>query len=130
MCAMSFREPNRSLWRGMRPGHNGIQVHGRSGATNLTLDVYEVTSGKTLYLTYMNFSSNNSAGNVSAELLWTDNGNTIQEVLAHHDFEAAGQLADSIVFLFPIELPSGHKIRIYSGAVSLDAYGVIFGWEE
>ena len=128
--AMNFREPNQVLWRGVRPGHNGIQVFGAGTATETAIDVYEVTAGKTLYLTYMQLNCNNSAGIHYGDLRWTDDSNVLQNILILHQFDGAGQLSNAVALPFPIEIPAGHKIRVNSVHAELDASATIFGWEE
>ena len=67
MSPMAFREPNEVLWRGVRPGHRGEQVAKYNSATNATVILHTVTTGKTLFLTAVSFqASTTTAGKFGA----------------------------------------------------------------
>lgn len=130
MSAMDFREPNEVLWRGVRPAHKGTQIVKVAQPTAQTLNVHEVSAGKTLFLTTASLSKWGNMG--FGNLLVTNSGLTIQYyILIVESLTAVGHIATNpINFSPPLEIPAGWFVRCQATGAGSIAYGFIHGWEE
>lgn len=129
MPAMSFREPNQSLWVGCRPGHNGTQITRFVNANGSTVEIYTVTSGKIFYLAEATLRiASQATGYVLIHILnlvpsvWRD----ICFLRSQADTSIP---ADHFFSYPPLEVPAGYEIQVVSSLAGLSAWGSIFGWE-
>lgn len=132
MALMKFREQNHVLWRGSRPGHDGTQVQGegyKAGTGNAV--VYTVTAGLTLYLTYAFLSTRQSlvASGGAGLTIYTAVPAVWRDIFFHL-YDLAGQKNSAQAFTFPLEIPADYTIRVTNDHLQIDAYGIIWGWEE
>jgi len=57
MALMKFREPNQVQWRGMRPAHNGTEVHGAGGTAVIGIvNILPAHASLTQYVHYYSVS--------------------------------------------------------------------------
>jgi len=130
MALMKFREPNQVKWMGSRPGHDGTHVAISKGATNASVELYEVPAGKVFYLCHasMGFSAV-AAGranlfiNTNIPALW---------FICFYDvvLAASDPATHDAAYWPPIEIPAAYKLYIHSNAVGLTIWGQIHGWVE
>lgn len=130
MSAMAYREPNEVLWRGVRPGHRGVQVPKYNSASNGTTIVHTVTAAKVFFLTFWSFSARASAVGGTAEFFIRDDEDAAWFRIQFLGFDAVGQGLDSGMFSPPLEIPAGYDIVVKSSLITCDVYGAIDGWEE
>ena len=128
--AMKFREPNMTKWRGVRPGHNGIQVAKYNYAINATTIIHTVTDEKTFFLTTLTLSIEVPAAGYSYMFV-RDAGDVVAYFLGFIQCSAtsaAGPLA--VTFNPPLEIPEKYDICIRSTVAVLEVAGFVHGWEE
>lgn len=128
MALMKFREPNKVLWRGNRPAHNGEQVYASTScaAGGSPKTIYTVPVGKMLFVTHaMLFVTSAANGNFYID--WCTGGNVHQGALVgSYAFTYYANLGQSLTFYFPIEVPAGYKIRLVTSAASI--WGAFHGF--
>ena len=130
MALMRFRESNHVKWRGVRPAHDGTQVLGYAVIAGATAVVYAVPAGQTGFVTFFSLSSISGAvGGVGALQILDDLG-AFAGNLVTFDMAANTQEHDSQGFCFPLELPSGWRITVYSAVAAITSRGIIIGWVE
>lgn len=130
MAFMEFREPNQVQWIGSRPAHNGEQAYGHGVVTNGTATIYTVPAGVALYIT--NFWSNTwagGAGGVGAMVIY-DTTPAIWYELSRAKVQSSFTSGIAAGFPFPIEVPAGYTIRLYSANANCTQYGGFAGWVE
>lgn len=116
-------------------GDTGTQVGGFVNRISVTTDIYQVTTGKTLYLKYLQWSTtiNNNAAD-AFDIAVTDAANNVQYYLVQINAEISSAvgtiLHDHVDFSTPIKIPSQYKIRVIRGAASLTINALCRGWEE
>ena len=105
------------------------QVAASIYANNSVVTVYQVTAGKTLYLTLVVLSVRAEAAGFGDATV-TNAAN--EEIYRFANFNAL--IGDgkgiSMPFVPPLEIPGTWKIRITSSAVTLYVFCTVFGWEE
>jgi len=130
MAKMLFREPNEVRWVGTRPAHRGTQVVKDGSAANATTLLYTVTAAKTLYLTGYWIEKQFTAANCELSFYIRNAGDVLWYRLIRHIQAVAATLAISRSFSFPLEVPAGYDLILYSSAVGGIIYGGFEGWEE
>jgi hypothetical protein len=128
--AMLHREPNRVKWVGVRPGHEGTQIHKRGVATNAIAIVHTVTAGKTFYFTGFVWFARASLA--AAEVIGRIRNVADVTVIDFIDyyFFTVGQLSICKSYWPPIEIAAGFDIVVYSTDATSWAALTIDGWEE
>jgi len=130
MSAMSYREDNKVLWRGVRPAHNGTQLIGYGTATNNTVDVLQVTAGKKGFITELNIAFSFTVAG-TGYVYWTDSLNAVIESLYVISTVAMSLvMAIPVKYWPPLEIGSSDKIRIASNNASIAIKCTAKGWEE
>jgi len=130
MSAMSYREDNMVLWRGVRPAHNGTQVLKYIPASNAVVLLHTVTAGKKLYL--CNVSMFFYADASGPGHIYSDNGaggDVVYHLMGLH-FATKSTVPYIRSYWPPAEFPAGYRFYVGSMAVGVNLYGSIFGWEE
>ena len=126
MSDMHFREPNQVKWMGSRPGHNGTQVIVMID-TAVSGELYEVTAGKTFYLTAFSVGQNMGVN----QNCFLSVRNILDAGVYHlaHISVALGNMGGNcaLSFYYPLEIPS--LFDFYINCANL-ARGFIAGWEE
>jgi len=130
MALMKFREPNQVKWQGFRPGHNGEQITLFQNVTNGTISIYTVAAGKTFYLTDWVFTVSDSVGGGRGLLLVQNLVPATEYYIVWHVIQGIGGWMESCALTYPIEIPTGWKIRVSSDIVTTFVSGFIHGWVE
>ena len=130
MSDMHFREPNQVKWQGSRPAHNGNQVleYLEDGINNYT-ELYEVTAGKVLYLTYAGVFTRANTTNLCYLAIFDDTPVLWRIIGGTFVITANSVMNWSANFWPPIEVPSEYTIQKFNSANVLTV-GTIHGWEE
>ncbi len=108
----------------------GTQVAKHRGASNTTVVIHTVTTGKTLYLSSFIYSArNDNVANEYAYLFVTDGDDTPQYYLNDIALLPTNQLVFSVSFNPPLEIIAGWmiKIRTYDAGCAMMAF--IHGYE-
>jgi len=128
--AMKFREPNMTKWRGVRPGHNGIQIAWRGDATAALPVAYTVTPLKTLYLVETEIEITTAVVS-NALLRWRTGAVTVRFFGYNFLMTAAGVMSPyQCTFWPPLEIPSDDTIQLVVAGAGSTASAEIHGWEE
>jgi len=130
MALMTFREPNQVKWVGSRPGHNGTQIFGYALATNAVATCYFAPAGKAGYIYGLDLAASSGANPGLASLQIWDAVPAFVSQLILIDLPATSFASKVCSYFYPIELPTGWRIRVMSDALLLNARGTVIGWEE
>ena len=130
MALMRFRESNKMKWRGSRPAHDGTQVGGEAWTTDALEIVYLTGAGETFYCHYVSMCARTLTPGDTAFVSLYDAGPLRVFHLIRMFFDVAGQMIHCAPFTFPVEVPSGWSIRVFSSAASIDATAEAIGWIE
>jgi len=130
MSLMNFREPNQVKWVGVRPAHNGEQIIRSGSITGGTYLLYTVPSGKVFYLTYWDAVAHGS--NVGyGVILVRDTSDVNQYNIANFQTSnSTTELVKCCSLFYPIEIPGGWDICLYSDNASYRIRATIRGWIE
>ncbi len=130
MALMKFREPNQAAWVGFRPGHRGTQVTKHAAATNTTLIIHTVTSGKVLYMTSFFLSVRSGVG--EGILFVRDTSDVLQYHIVRVELftKVSSGPGVGLSLHHPIEIPAGFDVCVQSTPAFCIANGFINGWEE
>lgn len=118
MAYARYREENIVNWVGVRPGHNGEQIHVHLSvpAADWAI-VYTVGAGKVLLLDYA-FLCSAIAGAATQYLsVYTDAPAELARILAGYQAAAVSGIPKSASFWPPIEIPAGYSIRGYQSGI-------------
>lgn len=100
-------------------------------ATNGTVVVHTVTAGELLYLSAISLSFTNLSGGAAHGAFWvTDFDDTLQYYFWNAGCPDNDGKMCSLSFSPPLEIPSGHKIKVYSSAAGFDVTGFLWGFEK
>ncbi len=130
MALMLFREQNRVKWIGVRPGHNGTQVYAANSVTHGTTTIHTVTAQKTLHITYWYVDVNSRLTGGAVYLAARVDGGVFIAFLDTETFSAAGHANTACPLTYPIEVPAGCVINIFSSSDNIDISAGFIGWEE
>lgn len=136
------KETNEARTQGIRPSKNadaipvgkipdqGTQVAVYDYASGTTVELHEVTTGETLYLSSAFLSARNASGGASScEIHVTDGDNTEQYTIMLFSMADTLNEADTLNLLPPLEIPPGWKVKLKSGAANMHSYCFIHGYE-
>ena len=124
--ATVHREPNQVKWIGVRPGHNGDQIHEYGTAVGATTVVYTVPADKILLLFGFNLITSCTVAGTASLGIYT-------AVPALHRYLSAGtvranfSMTISQDYVVPIEIAAAYSIRAISPAGTLDITACING---
>lgn len=124
---MSWREPNRARWVGVRPGHDGDMLVKAGTAVNGTTIVYTVPVGKVLLVVaFTMYLTVGGAGAVTGFLNRAGEdafclGRLFQNTAAGWQPHVNGN------FPIPFELDAGDTVSIVSSAVTITGGLTVFG---
>ncbi len=124
--ATRFREGNRRLWIGMRPGHAGAQVLDQGSANNATTTIYTVPAGYTL-LIFAWYLDTVTSGAGSGTFALYDDAGVLMGYIWRHVFLVAGAKSNGLAPFVPYEVPAGGTVRLTSSAAGLTSYAGIMG---
>jgi len=130
MSAMSYREDNKVLWRGVRPAHNGTQILESTVATNETVVLYTVSAGMTFNLCYYYLFLEKGIDGYGQLLITDELDVTKFRVGRLYSFPDNIGNVDSQAFYFPIEIKEGWKFKVTSSVALLEVWCGIHGFEE
>jgi len=127
MSVMKFRESNQVRWFGVRPAHNWTQKIKYNAAQGSTVDLLQVSSGKTGYLTTLIITVSASASGHTFQLNYTDDTGTVITRLLNDVMRAANTIGFSVTFNPPFEMDSGYKLQLYSSnsALRITAFAIL-----
>ena len=130
MALMTFREPNQVRWGGFRPGHRGTQVLVDINVTDGTAVLIDGTQATITYLTDWSLGIIRNVDCVG-QLFITTNGDVHVAYLAFvSSFTSDPGGVTSQALMYPIEIPAGYKVKVYSSGAGATVRGYIHGWEE
>ena len=122
------REPNKVKWVGVRPGHNGEQIHKSGRANNDTVILYTVPADKILLLFNWGISTFWTALNTYVSLGIYDAVPAIETTLVDILMQVIGDTYDrEASYDMPIELPEDYSLRLVSGAIGCYISGYVHG---
>lgn len=130
MAEMTYREGDRTKWVGVRPAHEGTQIAKSATATNGTTLLHTVTAGKIFFLTSWSFTCNTTTVDKYGRLAVRDGEDDWIYSIAHLHMDATRTIGMAAGLYFPLEIPAGWDIVVYSNNAGLNARGFIQGWEE
>lgn len=130
MSEMEFRESNQALWRGVRPGHNGVQVVANNNANNDTIEIYTVSIGKILYLTTLSWGTDPNAEGRGLIRVRNTTDVLQYDIVDIYSRGANPCFSGSIPFNPPLEIPERWDIVVTSTVTSFVMFCFIHGWEE
>ena len=128
--ATKFREPNQVLWRGVRPGHNGVPVKASNNVENDTKILKAAAGGLTVFICTIVFSVYGGVGR--GYLFERITAGAIQHYIVVQDILTAVGCTMPLTITFdpPYELLDGNEICIQSSAAGCVVRGFLHGWEE
>ena len=130
MSAMTYREDNKVLWRGVRPAHNGTQVLKYIPASNAVVLLHTVTAGKILYLNALILSCYTAQpASFVGYMTVHDELDNLQYYFFLFRCPGDGCVNGSLGFPFPLEIPEGWRINVLSNAALSYSTGFIHGYE-
>jgi len=127
---MTYREKNKVLWRGVRPAHNGDQVHKEATATNGTSLIYTVPAGKTLYLTHVHLGAVAIAGSWGMVYYRNVADVYVANLVRGVYVGVTTSPPFTANYYPPLEISAGFDLMVVSNIAGLTLYGDILGWVE
>ena len=109
----------------------GTQIIKDGAANNTTTTIHTVTAGKTFYLCGYDFNIYSTTAGLAAELFVTDAANVLQYKLSRvNTITATFGAQKEMVFIHPVKIPAGYKIKLISSGAGNTNDATINGWEE
>jgi len=130
MALMKYREQNQVLWRGVRPAHKGTQVLKNASVTDGEIIIYTVPPGKILYLLEAHLRLTDDVSGQGVIYIFTDVPGWLRNLCSFWFASGSSGGTDHFVSAYPLEIPAGYTIRLFSEGAGFDLQAGIFGWVE
>ena len=106
-------------------GDTGTQINeGGLLGSGVDAELYEVTAGKTLYLTHLAISTDSTTTGTKVEVR---NGSDAVQFLLFYADQSSGSLSRN--FINPIKIPAGYDLYLTQPNATSTSW-VLHGWEE
>ena len=127
---LTWAEPNRARWVGIRPGHGGEQVAVSAAATdNQTTIVYTVPASERFFLTDWTLAMYAKASEWNYFYVRDESDVTLYHILRRY-YTAASQGEVAHTHFVPLEIPAGYDLVVENSGTGCYTYVFIHGWVQ